>query len=223
MIYSDYGLFTKDERLTKEARKVFNVLTKQKDKESFDNLLVAPFNLRSSLQELIDKEIENAKSGKKSYIILKVNSLEDRKMIRHLYKAAESGVKINLIIRGICCLIPNKNIKVISIVDRFLEHSRVFIFSNDGDEKMFVSSADWMTRNLDRRIEVCFPVYSDKIKKQIREMINIQLKDNVKARLINKFQNNKYRKTSSSKKIRTQYEIYEYLNKINSQEIIKTR
>ena len=223
MIYSDYGLFTKDERLTKEARKVFNVLTKQKDKESFDNLLVAPFNLRSSLQELIDKEIENAKSGKKSYIILKVNSLEDRKMIRHLYKAAESGVKINLIIRGVCCLIPNKNIKVISIIDRFLEHSRVFIFSNDGDEKMFVSSADWMTRNLDRRIEVCFPVYNNEIKKQIREIITIQLKDNVKARLINKFQNNKYRKTSSSKKIRTQYEIYEYLNKINSQEIIKTR
>ena len=222
MIYSDYGLFTKDERLTKEARKVFDILTKKKEKENFEHLLVAPFNLRSALEELIDMEIENAKAGKKAYIILKINSLEDRKMIKLLYKASQAGVKISLIIRGICSLIPDKNIKVISIVDRFLEHSRVFIFCNDGDEKMFVSSADWMTRNLDRRIEVCFPVYSEEIKKQIREMINIQLKDNVKARIINKFQNNKYRKTKSSKKIRAQYEIYNYLNKINSVAIIKS-
>ncbi|MDO8550073.1 MAG: polyphosphate kinase 1 [Ignavibacteria bacterium] len=221
-IYSDYGLFTKDERLTKEARKVFDILTKKKEKENFIHLLTAPFNLRSALEELIDKEIENAKAGKKAYIILKINSLEDRKMIKLLYKASQAGVKITLIIRGICSLIPNKNIKVISIVDRFLEHSRVFIFGNDGNEKMYVSSADWMTRNLDRRIEVCFPVYSEEIKKQIREMINIQLKDNVKARIINKFQNNKYRKTKSSKKIRAQYEIYNYLNKINSVAIIKS-
>ena len=206
-IYSDYGLFTKDERLTKEARKVFDILTKKKEKEKpalpadkFEHLLVAPFNLRSSLEELIDKEIENAKAGKKAYIILKVNSLEDRKMIKQLYKASRAGVKIQLIIRGICCLIPDKNIRVISIVDRFLEHSRVFIFCNDGDEKMFVSSADWMTRNLSRRIEVCFPIYDEEIKKQIREMINIQLKDNVKARIINKFQNNKYRKTIQQQK-----------------------
>jgi polyphosphate kinase len=219
-IYSDYGLFTKDERVTKEARKVFDVLTKKKEKEDFHYLLTAPFNLRSSLEELIDKEIKNAKSGKKAYITLKINSLEDRKMIKHLYKASQAGVKINLIIRGICCLIPDKNIKIISIVDRFLEHSRVFIFCNDGNEKMFVSSADWMTRNLDRRIEICFPVYNEEIKKQIREMINIQLKDNVKARIINKFQNNKYKKTNSSKMIRTQNEIYNYMIKINSVETI---
>jgi len=132
-IYSDLGLFTKDERLTIEARKVFDVLTKQKDKEKFVNLLVAPFNLRSILEELIDKEIENSAAGKKAYIILKINSLEDRKMIKHLYKASKAGVKITLIIRGICCLIPDKNIKAISIVDRFLEHSRVFIFCDGGD------------------------------------------------------------------------------------------
>ncbi|HSP87007.1 MAG TPA: polyphosphate kinase 1, partial [Ignavibacteriaceae bacterium] len=219
-IYSDYGLFTKDERLTKEARKVFDVLTKKKEKENFEHLLVAPFNLRSSWDELINNEIENAKAGKKAYIILKINSLEDKKMIKHLYKASEAGVKINLIIRGICCLIPDKNFKIISIVDRFLEHSRVFIFCNDGNERMFVSSADWMTRNLNRRIEICFPVYDEEIKKQIREMINIQLKDNVKTRIINKFQNNKYRKTNSSKKIRAQYEVYEYLKNINSEEPI---
>jgi len=221
-VYSDYGLFTKNEDLTKEARKVFDILTKKKEKEMFDNLLVAPFNLRSSLEELIDNEISNAKAGKKAFIILKINSLEDRKMIKQLYKASQAGVKITLIIRGICCIIPDKNIKIISIVDRFLEHSRVFIFGNDGNEKMYVSSADWMTRNLDRRIEVCFPVYSEEIKKQIREMINIQLKDNVKARNINKFQNNKYKKSNIIKKIRAQYKTYDYLVNINSKEKIKT-
>ncbi|RPI71768.1 MAG: polyphosphate kinase 1, partial [Ignavibacteriales bacterium] len=162
-IYSDFSLFTKDARLTRDAKTVFDILIKEKKSSSaykFDHLLVAPFNLRESLEKLIDKEIENALAGKKSYIILKVNSLEDKKMIKLLYKASEAGVKINLIIRGISCLLPNKNIKVVSIVDRFLEHSRVFIFCNEGEEKIFVSSADWMRRNLSRRIEVCFPVYN---------------------------------------------------------------
>ena len=226
IIYSDYGLFTKDVRLTSEARKVFDILTKKKENQelqkiNFVHLLVSPFNLKKSLEALIDKEIENAAAGKKAYIILKINSIEDRKMIKLLYKASLNGVKIKLIIRGICCLIPNKNIKVISIVDRFLEHSRVFIFCNDGNEKMFVSSADWMTRNLDRRIEVCFPVYDEKIKKHIREIIDIQLRDNLKARIINKFQNNKYKKTNGVKKTRSQYETYNYLEKINSEKIIE--
>jgi polyphosphate kinase len=139
-----------------------------------------------------------------------------------LYRAAQAGVKINLIIRGICCLVPGKNIKAVSIVDRYLEHSRIFIFCNDGNEKMFVASADWMRRNLGRRIEVCFPLLDNEIKSQIREMISIQLKDNIKARVINKFQNNKYRKTSTSKKVRAQYDTYEYLKEINSSETIKT-
>jgi polyphosphate kinase len=221
-IYSDYGLLTKDERLTSEARKLFRVLTKQKENENFNNLLVAPYNLRTALEELINIEIENAKAEKKAYIIIKINSLEDPKMIKLLYKASEAGVKINLIIRGICCLIPDKNINIVSIVDRFLEHSRVFIFCNNGKEKMFVSSADWMKRNLSRRIEVCFPIYNEDIKNQIKEMINIQLRDNVKARIISKYQNNKYRKTAGSKKTRAQYEVYNYLNKINSKELIKT-
>jgi len=215
-IYSDLGLFTKDERLTIEARKVFDVLTKQKDKEKFVNLLVAPFNLRSILEELIDKEIENAAAGKKAYIILKINSIEDQKMIKLLYKASGAGVKITLIIRGICCLIPDKNIKAISIVDRFLEHSRVFIFCDGGDEKIFVSSADWMTRNLSRRIEVCFPLYDEDIKKQIRGIINIQLNDNDKVRVINKFQNNKYKKSTNSIRVRAQYEVHEYLKSFSS-------
>jgi polyphosphate kinase len=228
-IYSDLGLFTKDIRFTKEARKIFNILTKKSEKEKFNYLLAAPFNLRSSLNELIENEIANAQAGKskgshgKAYVILKLNSLEDRKMINRLYAASQAGVKIFIIVRGICCLIPgvkglSNNIRVISIVDRYLEHARVFIFCNGGDEKYFVSSADLMTRNLSRRIEVCFPVYNDEIKKQIRKFIDIQLNDGVKARLINKFQNNQYKKTKSN--IRAQYAIYEYLKEKNSENIV---
>src|SRR5690606_30139113 len=135
-IYSDFGLFTKDERLTRDAKTVLEILLKEKKSGSinkFDHLLVAPINLRESLEKLIEKEIENAIAGKKSYIIIKVNSLEDKKMIKLLYKASQAGVKINLIVRGISCLLPDKNIRVISIVDRFLEHSRVFIFCNAGE------------------------------------------------------------------------------------------
>lgn len=224
-IYSDFGLFTKDQRLVKEARKVFNILTKKKNKEHFSNLLVAPFNLRSSLNELIQNEINNANSGKKSYIILKVNSLEDRKMINRLYKASEAGVKIDLIIRGISCLIPgvknlSKKIRAVSIIDRFLEHARIFIFCNNGDEKYYLSSADLMKRNLSRRIEICFPVYDEDIKKEIRRIINIQLNDNVKGRILNRFQNNKYRKTKASKKIRSQHEIYNYIKQDNTIDLI---
>jgi polyphosphate kinase len=224
-IYSDLGLFTKDIRLTKEARKIFNVLTKKSEKEKFNFLLTAPFNLRSSIYELIENEIVNAQAGRskgsfgKAYIILKLNSLEDRKMINRLYAASQAGVKIFIIVRGICCLVPgvkglSNNIKVISIVDRYLEHARVFIFCNGGEEKYYLSSADLMTRNLSRRIEVCFPVYNDEIKKHIRKFIDIQLNDGVKARLINKFQNNQYRKSKS--RVRAQYEIYEYLKQMNN-------
>jgi len=210
------------------VKKVFNTLTKRNEKENlaklseqFNHLLVAPFNLRESLEQLIQKEMENAQAGKKAYMILKLNSLEDKKIIRKLYDASNAGVKITIIVRGICCLIPGVKglskpagggIKIISIVDRFLEHARVFIFHNGGDEKYFISSADLMTRNLSRRIEVCFPIYNNEIKKEIREIINIQLKDGTKARIINKSQNNPYRKLKSKKKIRAQYEIYDYLS-----------
>jgi polyphosphate kinase len=166
--------------------------------------------------------MENALAGKKAYMILKLNSLEDKKIIRKLYDASNAGVKITIIVRGICCLIPgvkglSENIKIISIIDRFLEHARVFIFHNGGEEKYFISSADLMTRNLSRRIEVCFPVYNNEIKKEIGDIINIQLKDGTKARIINKSQNNPYRKLKSKKKIRAQYEIYDYLSGKNQE------
>lgn len=219
-IYSDFGLFTKDIRLTKEARKVFNILTKKSDEEKFNYLLVAPFNLRNKIYEMIDNEISIAQAGKKAYIILKLNSLEDRKMITKLYSASQAGVKIFIIVRGICCLIPgikdlSHNIKVISIVDRYLEHTRVFIFCNGGEEKYFVSSADLMTRNLSRRIEVCFPLYNENVTKRVKKIIDIQLSDGVKSRIINKFQKNQYRKSKSN--VRAQYETYEYIKSENQQ------
>ena len=183
--------------------------------------LVAPFNLRKHLNQLIDNEITFAKSGKKGEITLKLNSLEDWKMIDKLYEASVAGVKINIIVRGICCLIPglsdlSKNIKVISIVDRYLEHSRVYIFHNNDNKKYFISSADFMRRNLNRRIEVALPIFDEKTKNDLQLFIDMQLNDNVKARIINKTQNNLFVKSKiSSEPSRSQSRIYEYLKQSN--------
>jgi len=215
-IYSDNGLFTVDTRLTDDVEKVFEHLTTQTKELEFNHLLVAQFNLREKLYELIDNEIANANAGKKASIILKVNHIEDRKMIAKLYEASCAGVKIQMIVRGICCLIPgvkglSENIKIISIVDRYLEHSRVFIFHNGGKEKYYLGSADLMVRNLSRRIEVAFPIYDRNIQKEIKKIIAIQLADNVKARVINQTQSNNYRKARTEETVRAQSAIYELL------------
>jgi polyphosphate kinase len=215
-IYSDYGLLTANQDLGKEIRMVFDFLVRKSEKEKFNHLLVAPFNLRKTLIKFIDAEIKNAQEGKAAEIVLKLNSLEDRKMIKKLYEASQAGVKIKLINRGICCLVPgvkgvSENIEAISIVDRFLEHSRVYIFNNSGDKKYFLSSADWMKRNLNRRVEVAFPVYNNDIKKQLQKMIDIQWNDNQKARIIDQKQNNTFKVTSEDKMIRSQYEIYKLI------------
>jgi polyphosphate kinase len=215
-LYTDFGFFTSDERLTSEANKVFDFLEgKIKDAE-FNHLLVAQFNMRKAFNQMIDTEIDNALSGKKAFITAKMNSLEDEKIIRKLYDASKAGVKINLIVRGICCLKPgvaglSENINVISVVDRYLEHGRVFIFYNGGNERIYLSSGDWMKRNLSRRIEVAFPIYKYELKKIIKDLIAIQLSDNVKARIINEKQDNIYKKDEHGTKIREQYRIYEYL------------
>jgi polyphosphate kinase len=215
-IYSDYGLYTCNQDIGKEVKKVFDFLERKSEHEKFKHLLVAPFNLRDTLMELVENEIKNVSEGKKAEISLKLNSLEDRKMIKLLYKAAEAGVKINLIIRGICCLALDetelKNIKAISIVDRYLEHSRVYIFYNNGEPKFYLASADWMKRNLSRRIEVAFPVYDKNIQKHIQKMIDIQLNDNVRARIIDENQDNTYLMNNGVENIRSQYAIYSYLN-----------
>jgi len=219
-IYCDYALLTADQEIGNEAIKVFNFLERKTEVETFKHLLVAPFNMRKTFIQLIDNEIRNATDGKKAEIILKLNSLEDRKMIKKLYQASSTGVKIKIIVRGICCLLPgvkglSENIKVISIIDRFLEHARIFIFHNNGDKKYYVASADWMKRNLSRRVEVCFPINDKRLQTQFQKMIELQWKDNVKARVIDKDQLNKYIEDKKDKKIRSQYEIYEFVKSLN--------
>ncbi len=213
-IYSDYGLFTTDEKLTKEVSRLFTFLeTVKMPKEKFEHLLVGQFNMRKRLIGLIQKEIANAKAGKEAKIILKMNSLQDQGMIKLLYEASNAGVVVQLIIRGICSLVTDKknfseNIEAIGIVDRFLEHARVFVFHNNGKELMYLSSADWMVRNLNHRIETAFPIYNQKIKDDINEALDLQWNDNVKARLLDGQLKNEYIKGEADISIRSQHEVY---------------
>lgn len=212
-IYCDSALLTSNRDFGKEVRKVFNILQRKSEAKTFNHLLVAPFNLRKNLVKLINKEIENAKEGKQAEITMKLNSLEDNKMIKKLYEASNAGVKVKIIVRGICCLIPgiknqSENIQAISIVDRFLEHSRIYIFHNNGNKKYFLASADLMKRNLSRRIEVCFPIYDKQIQSFLQKMVDIQWNDNVKARIIDIKQINLYKQDGKEEKFRSQYDIY---------------
>ncbi len=215
-LYCDHGLFTKDERITNDIEKLMEMLFQSPRKMKFDHLLVAPENMAKTFLELIDVEISNAKAGKEAYIIAKMNSLIDEAIIRKLYEASRAGVKIDLIVRGICGIVPgigglSENIRVRSIIDRFLEHARVYIFANEGNEKIYMASADWMTRNLYHRIESAFPIYDENIKQEIRDIIQIQLRDNTKARIIDSDYDNKYAASNSGVKYRAQTDTYEYL------------
>ena len=204
-IYTDFGLMTSNSKITRELLQVFKVLERELIIPKTKRLLVSPFTSRSTFVSLIETEISNAQSGTEAHIILKLNSLEDKKMINLLYKASNAGVCIRLIIRGICCLIPgvkeqSENIVVTSIVDRFLEHARVYIFGNGGKEKMYIGSADWMTRNLDHRIEVISPILDESVFRKIRDAIQLQIDDHVKARIIDAKQSNIYLNGSESGK-----------------------
>ncbi|HMQ88173.1 MAG TPA: polyphosphate kinase 1 [Flavilitoribacter sp.] len=218
-VYGDFGLFTADPRLVNEAARVFSFLeTVQSPAHPFEHLLVGQFNLRSGLEELIDFEIAEAMAGRKAKIILKLNSFQDENMIAKLYQASKAGVEIHLIIRGICCLAPgikglSEHIHAISIVDRYLEHARVFIFHHGGEDLIYLSSADWMVRNLTYRVETAFPVYDPSIKKEIQDIIDLQLRDNVKARILDKGLTNKYYRNGSDMAIRSQLETYYYVKR----------
>ena len=217
-LYCDYGLLTADNRLTKEVELVFEFLENAKKPDhTFKHLLVGQINLRHQLTALIDAEIKAAKAGKKAHIILKMNSLEDRLMIDKLYEASQAGVKIELIIRGIFCLVPNRkglseNISAISILDRYLEHARIFYFYANGEEKVYLSSADLMRRNLSFRVETSFPVYDKALKQEIIDGLQIQLSDNMKARILDENLKNKYKK-SKGKRVQAQLATYNYLKK----------
>lgn len=218
-VYSDFGFFTTDQRLCREVARVFSFLeTTQLPTTDFEHLLVGQFNLREGLTQRIDREIRHARNGLPARMILKMNSLEDPSMIEKLYEANEAGVRIDLIIRGICCLVPDlpahkKNIHAISIVDRYLEHSRVFWFYNKGEEELFLSSADFMRRNLTYRIETAFPIYDEGFKAEIRDFLLLQLADNTKARILDKDLRNRYNRTDSDLSVRSQSDTYHLLKR----------
>ena len=217
-VYSDESLLTADHRITSEVAHVFEFFERNYIVRQYKHLIPSPLKTRKKFIQLIEHETYNAKHGKSAGIFLKLNSLIDEEMIEKLYQASNAGVKIRIIVRGICALVPgvagmSENIEAISIVDRFLEHSRIYVFENDGEPQYYISSADWMARNLDTRIEISCPIYDPTLQKEIKDILEIQWSDNVKARLINSQQNNQYRASTSPVKIRAQEKIYQYLRK----------
>ncbi len=221
-IYTDVTLFTSHQQILKDAIKIFEFFEINYRLYRYKHLIVSPHYTRSRFNKLIEREITNALSGKKGSIKLKMNSLTDIELIDKLYEASSAGVKVQLEIRGICSLIPgfpgmSDNIEAISIVDNYLEHSRIYIFGNDNDPEVYISSADFMTRNLDARVEVTCPIYDENIKKDLIEIFDIGWKGNVKARYHSEELDNKYRMHDENEPIfRAQFETYNYhLNKVN--------
>ncbi len=215
-IYSDHTLFTADERLTYEVKKVFDFFENNYKLYNYAHLLISPFHMRRKFTAFIKQEIQNLKAGKEAYIYIKLNSLVDHDMIKALYKASNAGVKIKIIARGICSLIPglegySKNIEAISIVDKYLEHSRIFIFCNDGSERYYISSADWMIRNLDNRVEVAAPIYDKDIQRELKQFFEIQFRDNTKSRILDGQNSNRRREKTCDKTYRAQEDIYYFL------------
>ena len=213
--YTDHVLMTAHKEMLSELEMLFIFLAKREKTVNpnlinFQQLLVAQFNLQAKFLALIQREIDFAKSGQPASIIIKLNNLEEEVMINKLYEAANEGVKIELIIRGICRLVPRQNINIRRIVDRYLEHGRIFLFHNNGKEEMFLGSADWMSRNIYRRIEVCFPIYCDKVKNELKEMLAFQLQDNVQAVYIDTEMNN-IPVPKEGNLVQSQLAIYQYL------------
>jgi polyphosphate kinase len=222
LVYGDHCLLTSDRNIMADVNRVFTYLENPAKRigllKACKTILVSPTSMRRQLIFLINREIKNAKLKKQAAITLKINSLSDPQLIEKLYEAASAGVKVKLIIRGICCLRTESSkyknpIQAISIVDEYLEHARVMIFENAGDQKVYISSADWMVRNIDHRIEVGCPVLDVKLKQELIDITNIQLSDNVKARILDNHLNNEYVCSSGAKKIRSQIETFNYLNK----------
>ena len=213
-IYTDYTLFTANQKIGKELNKVFAFFEVNYKIKAYKHLIVSPHYTRTAIYNLIENEMFNTQQGKKSGIKLKLNSLSDKKIIDKLYAASRAGVKIQLIVRGICCLVPgvkgmSENIEVISVVDKFLEHPRLYIFENEGTPKVYISSADFMRRNLDTRVEISCPIYDPQIKEEILETFDICWSDNVKARRVSEKQDNLYRKNKNPK-VRSQFALYQY-------------
>lgn len=220
-IYTDFSLLTRHPDITAEVESVFEYIEYPYRRYKFNHLLVSPINSRRQLYRLIDNELANAKAGQPSGITLKINNLVDRDLINRLYAAGQAGVPIQMIIRGMCALRPgvpglSDNIRVISIIDRFLEHPRVMVFHNKGNPQLYISSADWMSRNIDGRIEVGTPIYDERLKQRILDILELQLGDTCKARVIDADQKNEYVKRGNRRKVRSQVAIYDYLKRTES-------
>ena len=218
-VYTDYTLFSADQRIMKEVNKVFNFIEVSYKLKKYKHLIVSPHYTFNAINRLIDNEIFLHNQEKKTGIKLKLNNITDYKMIDKLYHASQQGIKIQLIVRGVCCLIPgieglSENIEVISIVDRFLEHPRVMIFENNDDPKVFISSADFMTRNIYERVEVGCPIYDSEIKKKIIEIFSIAWNDNIKSRNVNHNNNISKSNKTNKKRIRSQWETHEYFKSL---------
>ncbi|MEL6841959.1 MAG: polyphosphate kinase 1, partial [Bacteroidota bacterium] len=217
-IYADHGFFTADQSITEELREVFRYLNDQSYKpKPFQKLLVAQFNMRARFEGMIRREMNHVKEGKKGYLLLKMNNLEDEGMMELLYEASQAGVEIEMIIRGICRVRPgveglSENIRITRLVDQFLEHARVYTFHNDGQTEMYMGSADWMTRNLSRRVEVIFPIEDASLQKEVLDMLHLQLADNTKAvRLDSNCQNIRVERKEEEKAVRMQTDYYQML------------
>lgn len=211
--YTDFALFTSDDELTRDITAFFNVVTGFSQPVGFSKIDMAPYTLRSKLTKLIEREILRSSKEKPGHIMLKMNSLADPQLIEKLYQASQAGVRIKLNVRGICCLVPglkgvSENIEVISIIDRFLEHSRIFYFENGGHDEVYLSSADWMPRNLDRRLEIIFPVIDRKVKKRLVDFLEDIFRDNQKARVLNSKGDYTLRTPAAGEKI---FRVQEYL------------
>jgi polyphosphate kinase len=213
--YADHGFFTCKEDIIRDLENLFSYFENPKFRPEFTKLWVTRFNFKNELRKRIDREIELARQGKKGYILVKLNGIQNKPLINLLYKASEAGVKIDMIIRGICCLVPNqkfsRNINLRRIVDSYLEHGRIIVFGNDGDPEVYLTSADWMNRNINRRIETTFPVEDEDIKKELFDILDLQLRDNVSARLINENLENIPIVADGMEPIRAQWDTYKML------------
>lgn len=217
-VYADDSLLTGNQDITTEVNKVFHLFESKFIMPTFENLIIAPFSIRKLFMEMLDNEIKNASEGREAWAILKMNSLSDKTIAKKVYEAARAGVRLKMIIRGICIIDPGDEdiydeLEAFSIVDKYLEHSRVFIFCNGGDNRYYIGSADWMPRNFDHRVEVICPVLDKDIRQELWDMIQIQLKDNTQARYLSRTNMNKYRTTSDTYQHRAQFEIYDYFRK----------
>ena len=218
-VYADHGLMTADPRLTTEVHRVFGLLFGEGVDPDFEHLLVAPDHLRDHFNALIAAEAEAAHQGRPSGITAKMNSLQDRDIIDRLYEASAAGVPVRLLVRGICCLRPgveglSDSIEATSIVDRFLEHSRIFLFHADGAEKLYLASSDWMTRNLDRRVEVAFPIYDPDVREELLHVLDLQCAENTKARTLDEHQRNQFVRETHGADVRSQFDTYRYLREL---------